>query len=459
MRRFQDGGLNALEDDEDMVMDADADEGSDYSSQPGGAVTQAGGLSSLDIPGATEAFTMMQKSSEAARQALQQARASIMKRQYNKADAWLAAASALGQPTRSGSTAESFANMAGALRGPLAARQAFDIQKDKDLLGVNTQLAGLDEREATARLALAQLQAKLAAQSANAGNDRVVGPDGKLHYMSHAQARQPGVVAWAPPGTQITNDMRQETEEDKAIGKGMGEQYLKIQQAGLDAPHQIAKYDRLANLLDGIKTNRLAPTFANIASIAEGFGIKLDPRLGPKQAAEALTNEIALTLRNPAGGAGMPGALSDADREYLRSMTPGLGKNPEANKLIIETATALAKRDQEIAKLARDYRRKNGKLDEGFYDAIEDYANAHPLFAKAATSPSAAAAPSKVPPLLRRPEAPDESAPAEAETEDADTAPAGWPAAAEEKLRANPTPEMKRFFIEKYGTLPDGVPL
>lgn len=384
MRRFQDGGLNALDEEDDgVVMDPDADEDSDYMSQPGGAITASGGLTSLDIPGAQEAFALMAKSSEQARQALAQARESIMKRQYSKADAWLAASAALGAPTRSGSTAESFANMAGALRGPLAARQAFDIQKDKDLLGVNTQLAGLDERQATAQLSLAQLRAKLQAQTANAGNDRIVGPDGKLHYASHAAARAPGVVAWAPPGTQITNDMRQETEEDKAIGKGMADQYLKIQQAGLDAPHQLAKYDRLANLLEGLKTNRLAPTFANIASIAEGFGIKLDPRLGAKQAAEALTNEIALTLRNPAGGAGMPGALSDADREYLRSMTPGLAKNPEANRLIIETATALAQRDREIAKLARDYRRKNKHLDEGFYDAIEDYANAHPLFAKA----------------------------------------------------------------------------
>lgn len=454
-RRYQEGGLAALgeDDDETDLADPDADE----AEQPGGAVSASGGIPALDIPGAADAFRLMQKSSADARKALQDARAAIMARQYSKADALLAASAALGAPTRSGSTAESFGAMAGALRGPLAAQRAFDIEKQKDLLGVNTQLAGLDEREAAARLGLAKLNAQLASKEASAGNDRVVGPDGKLHYMSHAGARQPGVVAWAPPGTQITNDMRQETEEDKAIGKGMGEQYLKLQQAGLDAPHQIAKYDRLANLLEGIKTNRLAPTFANISSIAEGFGIKLDPKLGPKQAAEALTNEIALTLRNPAGGAGMPGALSDADREYLRSMTPGLGKNPEANKLIIETATALARRDQEVAKLARDYRRKNGKLDEGFYDAIEDYANAHPLFAKTKSDAKADAAPGKIPPLLQRPEA--QAATAEAETEDADTAPAGWPAAAEQKLRANPTPEMKRFFIEKYGTLPDGVPL
>ncbi len=71
---------------------------------------------------------------------------------------------------------------------------------------------------------------------------------------------------------------------------------------------------------------------------------------------------------------------------------------------------------------------------------------------------------------IKAPEAPNANAPAppkaaarasaeEPSSNPDDDAAAAWPPAAEAKLRANPTPEMKRFFIEKYGGLPDGVPL
>ncbi|MDE2441944.1 MAG: hypothetical protein KGP14_13050, partial [Betaproteobacteria bacterium] len=103
-----------------------------------------------------------------------------------------------------------------------------------------------------------------------------------------------------------------------------------------------------------------------------------------KQAFQALSGEIALSLRNPSGGAGMPGALSDKDLTFLQSMTPDLGKTTEGNKLIIDTARKLATRDQEVAKMARDYRKKNGQFDEGFFDQLAAYSDKHPLYEKEA---------------------------------------------------------------------------
>jgi hypothetical protein len=89
---------------------------------------------------------------------------------------------------------------------------------------------------------------------------------------------------------------------------------------------------------------------------------------------------MALQLRNPSGGAGMPGALSDRDVQFLRAMVPGLAKTPEGNKLIIETARKLSQREIQVAQLARDYRKKKGQLDEGFYDQLKVFSDANPLF-------------------------------------------------------------------------------
>jgi hypothetical protein len=193
----------------------------------------------------------------------------------------------------------------------------------------------------------------------------------------------------------VTNvNMTQEKEESKAVGKGFGEQFNELQKAGLDAGGKIARFSRLEQLLTGVTTGKLTPTTTQLSAAAESLGLNIDPNLPAKQAAEALSNEIALQLRNPSGGAGMPGALSDKDREFLVGMTPGLGKTAEGNQMIIDSAKKLAKRDQDVARIAREYRKKNGTLDEGFYDELQRFSEANPLFkGGAAAKPASPSAP------------------------------------------------------------------
>lgn len=193
----------------------------------------------------------------------------------------------------------------------------------------------------------------------------------------------------------VTINNKQETAESQKVGEGFGTEYADLQKSAITATNQLAKLDRMQQLLQGVQTGKLAPAMTQIQALGDSLGFKVDPSLGAKQALEALSNEIALTLRNPAGGAGMPGALSDKDREFLQSMTPGIGKTNEGNTLIINTAKALNQRSQTVAKMARDYRKKHGHFDEGFYDELQTYSDAHPLFdgqvmPKEATAPPVA---------------------------------------------------------------------
>jgi hypothetical protein len=174
----------------------------------------------------------------------------------------------------------------------------------------------------------------------------------------------------------------QEKAESKTVGEFFGKTYADIQDAGLSATNKINKVERLNTLLDGVQTGKLTPFGVDVASTAASLGFKIDPKLGNKQAADALSKEMALELRNPSGGAGMPGALSNSDREFLMSMTPSLTSDPESRKLISESMVKLAKRDQEVAKIAREYRKKNGNLDEGFYDELAKFSETNPLFTK-----------------------------------------------------------------------------
>jgi hypothetical protein len=174
--------------------------------------------------------------------------------------------------------------------------------------------------------------------------------------------------------------LKQEGEEAKAVGKFFGENYADVQKSGLSAQSSINRLDRLGQLLEGVDTGKFAPLGVEVAKTAQAAGLNIDPNLSNKEAAIALSSEIALQLRNPFGGAGMPGAMSDADRNFLAGMVPGIEKTPDGRKLILETAKKLAKRDIEVARMAREYRQKNGTINEGFYDRLAQHSESNPLF-------------------------------------------------------------------------------
>jgi hypothetical protein len=192
----------------------------------------------------------------------------------------------------------------------------------------------------------------------------------------------------------VNVDTRQETEFGKEVGKGMGEMYSGLLKADMNAPASIAKYQRLGSLLSNVSTGKFKGTTLELKAAAKSLGVDLNALgvaddVAPAQAARALSNQIALELRNPAGGAGMPGALSDKDREFLIQSIPGLENDPAAIPLMVDYRVKLEKRAQQVARKARDYRRKNGKFDERFFDELQDWSEKNQLFPESAVPPAA----------------------------------------------------------------------
>jgi hypothetical protein len=196
------------------------------------------------------------------------------------------------------------------------------------------------------------------------------------------------------PSANVT--IRQETEFGKKVGGQLGEMYSDLLKSDLAAPSTISKYTRLGNLLSQVNTGKFTGTTVDLKAAAKGLGFDLNAmgiadNIAPAQAARALSNTLALELRNPAGGAGMPGALSDKDREFLVQSIPGLENDPGAVGKMIEYRVKVAQREQQVARMARDYRRKNGKFDEGFFDELAEWSNKNPLFPQAAAATPASA--------------------------------------------------------------------
>lgn len=195
------------------------------------------------------------------------------------------------------------------------------------------------------------------------------------------------------PAASATVINKQETEFGKAVGKKFGEQYVGLMEADMAAPGTIARYQRLGSLLGDVKTGKFQGTIVDLKAAAKSLGVDLTALgvrddVAPAQAADALSKQMALDLRNPAGGAGMPGALSDKDREFLVKMVPSIENDPDAVKQMIEYRVKLAKREQDVARMAREYRNRTGKFDEGFFTELRAFSDKNPLFTAGGPKPT-----------------------------------------------------------------------
>lgn len=185
-----------------------------------------------------------------------------------------------------------------------------------------------------------------------------------------------------PPAPMVRVDVgsKQESEEAKAVGSDLGKQYSALQSASLASSSTLAKLNRAESLMKGLDTGALTPIGMKASAFSEALGIKVDPQLPQKQAFEAIANELALRAKQQGETNLMPGAMSEADRNFLVAMAPNLSKTPGANNLLLQTAIRMEKRNIELAKMAREYRARN-KTFEGFAEYAQEYAERNPLFA------------------------------------------------------------------------------
>lgn len=170
--------------------------------------------------------------------------------------------------------------------------------------------------------------------------------------------------------------------QQQEIAKNYGTIYNNMQNASLSNPGKIAKVNRIGSLLGDFEGGKLSATGLEVARAANSLGLKIDSKLPNKEAAQALTNEVALELRSTADGHGMPGAMSDADREFLKAMTPQMAQTAEGRKTIIESKVKLMERENQVATMARQYKKKYGTLNEDFFTQLSEWSARNPIYKK-----------------------------------------------------------------------------
>jgi hypothetical protein len=141
-----------------------------------------------------------------------------------------------------------------------------------------------------------------------------------------------------------------------AGGEAAGKMMYETIPAAQSRLNQLDALKSAVNALDAVggDTGKLAPLKNKATALMQSLG--MDPQTlglpadaGPAQAISAITNKLALDARSTADGAGMPGAMSDSDREFLSQTVPNISDTPAGLKMKVEIAGKVAKRQTEAA--------------------------------------------------------------------------------------------------------------
>lgn len=167
-------------------------------------------------------------------------------------------------------------------------------------------------------------------------------------------------------------------EAAKQFGQDSGKAFAELQASGRAAGKERARLMLLRADLEKTYTGPGANALLGIKRAANAFGIKVDG-LAEGEAARALSNQLALALRNPAGGEGMPGAMSNSDREFLRQSVPSLENSPQGWRAMVNMRIALADSAFKQAKYAEQLRRQGVPIQD-IPGRVQDFANQNPVF-------------------------------------------------------------------------------
>lgn len=161
----------------------------------------------------------------------------------------------------------------------------------------------------------------------------------------------------------------------RAVQERMTGTYNKVNDRADASRDSLDNWFTLQNLLStgGVSQGFGANEKLALRRIGESFGFKTEG-VEDEMLFNSITRQMALSARNPDSGMGMPGSMSDADREFLVSLFPSLMNTPGGNALMVEAQIMKAQRNIEIRQMMNQYLESNGTL-AGFDKKLDEYVN------------------------------------------------------------------------------------
>lgn len=205
----------------------------------------------------------------------------------------------------------------------------------------------------------------------------------KTTNMIEYEAAQsdPGFAAHLQSKRPQTN-VNVNTGEGNNFGLGYWEeQYGNINDSARAASDMLGMYDLAESALDtGVRTGVGGESELALRRLGAIVGVGDADKLAGGELIRAVQNRMALIMRSPDGGMGMPGAVSDRDIQFLKDAQIGIDRSPEGNRKMITAYRAIEQRKIDVARLADAYIAKEGRLDGGFSEVVRQFAENNSMF-------------------------------------------------------------------------------
>jgi hypothetical protein len=252
--------------------------------------------------------------------------------------------------------------------------------------------------ESRARIEGGITGAKAAAEAPYQPPIETIGPNGeKVFTPRPAYAAQSlprvggGTVSGIPgvPPRSAVGPTPADTASAVETGKGRAEAGIKFEGRILDngasARSNLTQLQVLAPNLEKLPSGPLYPMLVGGAAYLKQFGIdvgQISKDLGPAQATNAILNRLALQIRGTKDGeGGMPGAMSDKDREFLMKSVPNLGNTQDGNRQLIKILMTMEERKIEEAQIVSRMQADRKSSNE-IREALNQFGNSRPMFGR-----------------------------------------------------------------------------
>lgn len=358
------------------------------------------------------AFDSLKGSAEATRAALREARAKIIARRQRKSLPLLAISAGLAKPTKTGSFAESFGNVSENLIPVVQDRDAIEQSKAKELLGIDTSLAGIDEGLAKSQLDLLKLKRQqtgplnrealkiLGRQVKSSGpGSKPLSPFGKI-------AQDEGLTPGSTGFNARVKELQDEEQANKRATSGRDSQELNndeqrevANQYGLPLP----TFDPFKNLSTKARTKAIELEQRNaekrltelskveddaeeLVNDAKKYLIlnkkttngqvrgRLPGMNAIDQEADSISDKITPRMRQPGSG-----SSSDLDVKMFKSAVFNRTKDPIANENLAKAFIAQKQRELERLEFFRRYASVYNSL-RGADESWKQYLKDNPIF-------------------------------------------------------------------------------
>lgn len=158
-----------------------------------------------------------------------------------------------------------------------------------------------------------------------------------------------------------------QTSAGLPIAPALVDAALKYEASAANADTQMAEAEQMRSLALSTDTGWLQSMTLSMRAALQSIGVNITPEtdLADQQVLQALSNQMALRLRNPESGFGLTGNTSNFDLLFLKGSVAGLDKLPETNQIVLLVLGGRMRRQALLDRAKAEWISDTGKLPVG----------------------------------------------------------------------------------------------